>query len=194
MAVGTGISQVYIAAYAASNGVVTYSEVERMARLVKADPSLDVSDENKFHADNVVAESDSGRMTSGTLTLTVDGLTNEMRKRVHGVAERTRNGVTGVADSVDGIAPYLGIGYVEREMMNGVTTYTPLIWTKTQAKPDVSSRQTQEDEIEWQTTDEEFTILRDDTENHDYRWIGEPQTSEAAAVAVITQYFVGTGE
>lgn len=194
MAVGTGISQVYIADYAASNGVVTYSEVERMARLVKADPSLDVSDENKFHADNVVAESDSGRMTGGTLTLTVDGLTNAMRKRVHGVAERTRNGVTGVADSANGTAPYLGVGYVEREMMNGVTTYVPVIWTKVQAKPDVNSRQTQEEEIEWQTVDEEFTVLRDDTENHDYRWIGEPQTSEAEAVAVITQYFVGTGE
>ena len=51
------------------------------------------------------------------------------------------------------------------------------------------SAATQEDEIDWQTQALEATIFRADDAKHTWRKLSEPQTTEAAAEALIKTLF-----
>ena len=66
--VTTGFSLPYVALYAASGGSITYSSGAKLARGVDVTISPESSDDNKFYADNQVAEEDSGRFTGGTIS------------------------------------------------------------------------------------------------------------------------------
>ena len=68
----TGFSMPYVAKYSNVGSVVTYSGVMQLARGVSVSLSLDTTDDNVFHADNVSAETAAAIFTGGTATLTVD--------------------------------------------------------------------------------------------------------------------------
>lgn len=185
----TGFSMPFIAKYAASGGTVTYSEGTDLARGVDVEISPEVSDENNFYANNVLAESAGARFTSGTVSITIDGLLEEARKLAFGLPTPTT--VTVGSSSVkvydyddNQDIPYLGFAFVMRTMEDGVTYYTPVVLPKIQFTAETISAATQEEEIEWQTTPLEANILRDDTANHRWQRIAERQSSEAEAVAV----------
>ncbi|MBO7206919.1 MAG: hypothetical protein J6W10_04830, partial [Kiritimatiellae bacterium] len=44
---------------------------------------------------------------------------------------------------------------------------------------------TQEDSIDWQTQSLEATIMRDDSSDHNWKYVGAGQATEAAAAALI---------
>lgn len=184
----TGFSMPFVALYSAAGGVVTYSGGIPLARGV--DVSLDVEGggDNDFYADNVKAESDNQSFSSGTLSLTVDGLKAAARKMISGV-KTTRSVGTGenavdfdVYDDAQE-TPYVGIGFVARYMEDGVTTYAPIIIKKVKFNPEGLEAATQEENIEWQTQSLEASIMRDDTAKHEWKMVGEDQTTEAEAVA-----------
>ena len=81
----TGYSMPFVALYAAANGVVTYSGGIPLARGVDVSLSVEGGSDNDFYADNVKAESDNQTFSSGTLSLTVDGLKATARKLISGV-------------------------------------------------------------------------------------------------------------
>ena len=101
MAVGTGVRDIYTAAYIRNGNVVTYGAPAKLARLVSANPSSNTSDDQKFYADDAEAETANGIFTSGTLTLNVDGIDSDIRKTLFGATQRTINGVTGVEVGVE---------------------------------------------------------------------------------------------
>ena len=182
----TGFSMPYVAKYAATGGTVTYSEVMRLARGVSVSIEPEVGDDNRFYADNIVAETAPGTFTGGTVTLTVDGLLEAAEKFIMGLpAAKTLNGVEVLAYGDSANPPYVGIGFLARYMSDGVTTWVPIVLTKTRFSQPSTSAATQEDAIDWQTQELSATLMRDDTANHEWKWVGADCATEAAGVAAL---------
>lgn len=186
----TGFSKPYVALYNANEGSPTYSSGMPLARGVSVSMEADNGDGNDFYADNVIAESVGGIFTGATATFTVDGLKEEARKLIMGLPTASTIEVDGnqveVLDYDDRqVIPYVGIGFIIRFMENGVTTYVPYVLPKAMFNVDSIEANTQEEEIDFQTTELEATIMRDDTTNHKWQRIGAGQTTEALAEAVV---------
>ena len=186
----TGYRMPYVAKYSNVGSVVTYSGVMQLARGVSVSLSLDTTDDNVFHADNVSAETAAAIFTGGTATLTVDGLLAEAEKFILGLPETTK--VTAGGDQVDvshygdGMEiPYVGIGFVVRYQSGGVVTYAPVVLAKARFQQPGLDAATQEESIDWQTQELTATLMRDDTTNHDWKLVGADQSTEAAAESVL---------
>lgn len=182
----TGFSMPWVALYAASGGTVTYSGGIPLARGVDVSLSVEASSDNNFYADNVLAESDTVGFSSGTVSLTVDGLKDAARKLIMGLtATRTEGQVEWIQYDDTQAIPYVGIGFIARYMESGVTTYVPVVLNKCKFSPEGLDAATQEDSISFQTQSLEATVLRDDSSSHTWKLVGEAQTSEADAYAAI---------
>ena len=179
----TGFSKPYIANYAASGTTVTYSGGMVLARGVSVSLAPESADDNKFYADNVTAETAAGVFTGGTATITVDGLNPDARALAYGLPEAGSDGWTSDGDTTN--APYVGIGYIVRYMSGGDVIYVPTVLAKTRLSIPTEEANTQEDEIDWQTTALDFTLMRDDSANHNWRFIGADFTTEEAAEAAL---------
>lgn len=186
----TGYSMPKVAVYSFASNAVTYTGLTPLARGVSVSMDVETSDSTDFYADNVMAESAGGRFTGGTVTLTVDGLKDAARKLIQGLPTETSLTVGTATVKVleyddRQTAPYVGIGFVVRYMENGVTSYVPVVLTKCIFDVDALDAETQGENIDFQTAELTATIARDDTTNHTWRRIGEAQTTEALAEAVI---------
>lgn len=186
----TGYSKPFVALYNNSEGTVTYTSGMPLARGVDVSVEAETGDAVNFYADNVMAESVGGVFTGATITMTVDGLKDAARKLIMGLPSAEPISVG--SDSVDIYTyddrqniPNVGIGFVIRYMESGVTTYQPVVFTKASFSVDGLDAATQEEEIEFQTTELEASLMRDDSEHHAWRKIGADQTTEAAAVNVV---------
>lgn len=179
----TGFSKPYIANYAASGTTVTYSGGMVLARGVAVSLAPESADDNKFYADNVTAETAAGVFTGGTATITVDGLNPDARALAYGLPEAGSDGWTADGDTTN--APYVGIGYIVRYMSGGDVIYVPTVLAKTRLSIPSEEANTQEDQIDWQPTALDFTLMRDDSANHNWRFIGADFTTEEAAEAAL---------
>lgn len=186
----TGYSKPFVALYNNNEGTITYSSGMPLARGVDVSVEAETGDAVNFYADNVMAESVGGVFTGATITLTVDGLKDAARKLIMGLPNAEP--LTVGSDSVDIYTyddrqniPNVGIGFVVRYMESGVTSYQPVVFTKASFSVDGLDAATQEEEIEFQTTELEASLMRDDSEHHAWRKIGAEQTTEAAAVNVV---------
>lgn len=182
----TGFSLPYVALYSESNGTITYSSGQKLARGVEMTISPETSDDNTFYADNQSAESASGTFTGGTLSLTVDGLFDTAEKLIYGLPAASSDWYSYDDDQA---VPYVGFAAIARYMSDGVTTYTAVALPKVRFNALELSAATQEDEIDWQTQALEATIFRADDAKHTWRKLSEPQTTEAAAEALIKTLF-----
>lgn len=184
----TGYSSPFVAKYAASNGTVTYSEGMELARGVGIDVAITTTDGNVFYANNGAAESANGVFQSGEATLTVDGLFMTAEKLIMGLPTAGTDGWTKYGDSQE--APYVGIACVGRFMSDGVTTYTPYVLTKAKFNiPNRAMQTAEESGVNFQTQELTAQVLRDDTTDHDWFWVGGDETTEAAAIAKIKTLF-----
>ena len=181
--VATGFSLPYVARYSANGGVVTYSGARQLARGVNVNLQPESSDDNNFYADNVAAETVAGTFTGGTATLTVDGLKEDAEKLLLGLPAADTSGFVHYGDSAQ--IPYVGVGFICRYMSAGSTEYVPVVLTKCRANMPSLEANTQEAEIEWQTQEITFNMLRDDSTNHDWKMVGTALTTEAMAEAKI---------
>lgn len=186
----TGYSKPYVALYDANGGTPKYTGAIPLARGVDVTIEAESSDSAVFYADNTAAETVGGQFTGGTVTLTVDGLKDAARKLILGL--KTTSTVTVGSNTVQVTEyddqmdiPYVGIGFIVRYMEDGKTSYVPYILTKAAFNVDGLEAATQEDEIDFQTTELEATIMRDDSAHHAWKKIAEEQSSEADAENVI---------
>lgn len=194
----TGYSKPYVALYSASNGTITYSSGMPLARGVDVSVEAETGDAVNFYADNVLAESVGGVFTGATITMTVDGLKDAARKLIMGLPEAETITVDSASVQVYKYddrqqIPNVGIGFVIRYMESGVTSYQPVVFTKASFSVDGIEAATQEEEIEFQTTELEAALMRDDSANHVWRIVGAEQTTEALAEAVIKNLLNITG-
>lgn len=180
--VATGFSMPYVALYAANEGTVTYSNAMPLARGVDVSIEAESSDDNIFYADNQQAETAAGSFTGGTVTLTVDGLKDDAAKMILGLPAASE-GWTAYGD--EATIPYVGIGFIVRYQEDQVVTWVPVVIAKaTFSMPNLEAA-TQEDEIDWQTQELEATIMRGDDANHNWKFVGTAQTTEALALAAL---------
>ena len=183
----TGFSKPYVALYANNNGTISYSSGQKLARGVEVSLDPNASDPNIFYADNISAESLPGTFTNGTCTLTVDGLLAEARELIAGLPAANEDGFMHYGDNQN--VPYIGIGFIIRYLSDGVTYYTPVILPKCSLQPESLAAATQEEEVDFQTEELEFNVVRDDSSNHDWKLIGGDLATEAAAEAKIQAKF-----
>lgn len=177
--VTTGFSKPYVALYTTTGGTVTYTDGQLLARGVDVTISPESAEDNNFYADNVIAESDTGRFTGGTVSLTVDGLLAATRRLIFGLPAADSDGWTAFGDDME--VPYVGIGYIARCQSEGVVTYVPTVLAKCKFNLPEDSAATQEEEIDWQTQTLEAVIMRADDTNHNWKFIGNDFSTEAAA-------------
>lgn len=185
----TGFSLPYIALYSVTTGgALSYSSGQILARGVSVSIDVDsASDDNIFYADNVAAESVAGVFTGGTATLTVDGMKAAAEKLLLGLPAADGNGFVAYGDDMD--IPYVGLGFICRYMTAGSTEYVPVVLPKCRANVPGLEANTQEEEIDWQTQEIEFNMLRDDTSKHNWKMVGTAATTEASAEASIKTVF-----
>lgn len=181
----TGYSLPYVAKYNVADGVVTYTDAQRLARGVSVTVSPEGSEDNNFYADNVLAETDSGRFTGGTTTLVVDGLFIAAERFIMGLPAAGQDGWTAYDD--DQQIPTVGIGFIVRFMSDGVTTYTPYVLAKNSFAPIEIEANTQEEEIDWQTTSLEAQTMRGDDPKHTWKYVGADFATEAEAEAALKE-------
>ncbi len=192
----TGFSKPYVAKYTNNSGTVAYSDVMQLARGVSVSLSLETTDDNTFYADNIAAEVAAATFSSGTATLTVDGLLQAAEDFILGLPDTTTVQVDSKPVTVshygDGMdIPYVGIGFVVRYQSAGVVSYAPVVLTKARFQQPGLDAATQEDSIDWQTQELTANLMRDDTSNHDWKLVGADQTTEAAAEAVLVALLGG---
>lgn len=188
--VTTGFSKPYVALYNATDGVVTYSNGQALARGVEVSVEVDEGGDNNFYADNLLAETDSSVFTSGTVTVTVDGLKDPANRLIFGLPEA----VDGWTDyDADQKVPFVGLGFIVRVQEDQNVSYVPFILKKLVFNPASTSAATQEENIDWQTQELTARILRDDSAKACWKKLGEQQASEAAAEQMIKQV-LGIGD
>lgn len=195
--VTTGFSKPIIAKYSNTGSTVTYTAPQSLARGVSLVLDIDVADDNNFYADNELAETESASFTSGTATVTVDGMDNDAATVILGLPEPTdlTVGSPGTTVKMQGYGqgmnpPFVGFGCVRRTMMNGVTQYWPYILPKVKFRLPSDEMATQEDQIDWQTQELTATIFRDDTPAANWKVISEGgMSTEAEAVQAVNAFF-----
>lgn len=180
----TGFSLPYVAQYAANGGTVTYSDPIQLARGVDVSIEPETADDNVFYADNVAAETDSGTLTGGTVTLTVDGLLNAAKEFIMGLTSAEQvSGVSVYKFGNSANPPYVGIGFIVRYQSDGVVTYSFVVIAKARFSIAGLSAATQEESIGWQTQELTAQILRDDSADHVWKYESATEyTSEDLAL------------
>lgn len=190
MAVTTGFSLPYVGKYSESGGTVSYTGGMKLGRGVDMSVEVESADDNNFFADNIVAESETGTMTRASATVTIDGLEDDAAQFILGLpaAQEVTVGESQVEayDYDDDLnPPYLGLGAIQRTMMNGVTKYRPILFTKVKFSIPSDSWATSEDQINWQTQALGVSVLRDDTAKRKWKRIFAQQDTEAEAESIL---------
>ena len=175
----TGFSKPFVALYSASGTTVTYTGGIPLARGVEVQIEPESTDDNRFYADNIVAENEAGTFNGGTATITVDGLKDAANKLIFGLPTADQQGWTNYGN--DQAVPYVGFGCVVRYQEEGVVSYVPLVLTKIQFNEASLDASTQEENIDWQTQELTAQIFRDDTADQVWKKLGTGVATEAAA-------------
>jgi len=186
-----GFSKPYVAVYANSGTTVSYSDGRVLARGVDVSIEPETSDDNKFYADNTEAETDAGTFSGGTLSLTVDGLHQDAESLIMGLPAADQSGWISYGDSQT--VPFVGVGYIAKYMSGGEITYVPTIIPKVVFNQISSAHATSEDSLNFQTQALTAQIKRADDADRSWKYLGEPQTTEALAEAAIKTKFGITG-
>lgn len=176
-----GLSQPYIAHYAAGNGTPSYSGLKKLGKATTVDVTIDGKEPEVLYADNGPAES----MTvfgGGTVTIGVDELALDVAADILGLtAPASNGGITFVADAV---APYLGLGFITKKVVAGVIKWRVVILHKVQFMTPDFSVDTQGETVSFQTPELQAQILRDDATPA--KWsMWQDYATEAAALTAL---------
>lgn len=198
---GIGMYGVYYSKATIANGVVTgYAGVQTMGKAISASFEPSTPDDNPLYANNAVAENDSSGASGGTLTLTLDRLTQEAVADLYGltvedvevtVGETPGTQVEGTALKYTGTeqsAP-VGVAFIRQNQVDGVRNHEVILYRRATFSMPADSAQTMGESIEWQTPEIEGTVmgLEGDGTNAWFEQVIFP--TQEAAIAYITQYF-----
>lgn len=178
-----GFSNPYVATYSAEGGTIKFGTPTVLARGVSVQIEPESSDDNNFYADNQLAETDSGRFTGGTTTLTVDGLFITAKKLIYGLPVAGEDGWTAFGDEQK--TPYVSIGFIVKSRSNGNDIYQPIIILKNKFQEASTGAETQGEEIDWQTQELTASTMRSDNSTHDWKWEGKDFASEDEALSAL---------
>lgn len=175
----TGFSKPYVGLYNTEDA--SYSDVQVLARGVSVSVELNDTDDTVFYADNVEAERIRANIQSGTVTLTVDGLMPAAEALILGLPSAGSDGIYHYGDGMN--IPYVGIGYIERYLSDGVTSYQAVVLNKCKFAVPSENATTQSENVDFQTQELTATFMRSDNDNHDWKMRSKVCTTEALAIA-----------
>ena len=187
--VAIGFSKPYVANYVNNAGIISFSGARILARGVKVQLDPDSSGDNIFYADNQAAETDAGNFTGATLTLTVDGLFTASARFLYGLPPKDSEGWVAYDDTMT--KTHKAVGYIGKYMSNGEISYVPTILVKCSFDQPGEELNTQEDTIDWQTTELSAKVLRADDDKHTWKFITEDGFSTEAAAEAVLQAKLG---
>lgn len=192
-----GFSYPVLAEYSNNNGTVTYSNAHVIDHGIEFEFTPDTGTDNNLYGDNMIVESDAGRFNSGTLMLNTTDLQGATALWLLGAKTVERTIGTGSSTTVseivfdDGMAPkQVAFGGIVKHMVGGAIKWQPVIYCRMKPQIPADAATTQEDEIDWQTPETEFTVLRSEQvdANYDHPWKFTPVEwfdTEAEAKAYI---------
>ena len=183
--VTTGFSNIHVALYAAENGVVSYTSVHKLGRSVSMSTDISTSDDNNFYADDRLAETETGSAFT-------DDEAFLMGLKAGDPVTVDANQIETLEYGADMDPPYIGIGAVKKVQRDGKSYWGAMVPCKCRCKVPGDDASTQEDQIDWQTQDIDFTIMRDDSTKN--RWKIIPKKlfeTENDAVAFIKKALGG---
>lgn len=186
-----GVSKPYYAKYSATGTSVTYTGGGVMGKATEVGVEIETTEDNNLYADNGIAETDR-QFSGGTLTVKPDDLSQEVSKAILGLKEEEVGTIDGVTDESvmeliyddDQVTPYLGVGFIIKKQVKGVTKWRAVVLTRVMFSVPADAATTQGESIEWQVPELSATITRDESEKH--AWKKEATfTTEAQAEAYI---------
>lgn len=178
----TGFSYPRVALYKNNAGTVTYEGGRPLARGVEVSFEPETSDDNIFYADNQAAESAAGIFTRATVTLTTDQPFVDAEKMIMGLPDQSGDWLDYDNDQN---VPYVGLGFIVRYMSDAKTTFVPVVLYKTKFNQFTINAATQEEDIDWQTTELTATVLRSDSAKGAWKSIGKDYDTETEALAAL---------
>lgn len=182
--VRVGFSLPYVAKYVNTNDTVTYTDGMRLARGVNVSVSPEYSDNNDFYADNRKQESEGGIFNGGSVTLTCDDPLAAAKALIEGTPAADTDGWVKHGDGAT--KPYVGLGWIVEYVSGGVHSWVPTVVRKAKLASIDDEAATREDGIEYQTSAMEFDLHRDDSSDHEWKWVNEAgYETEAAAEAAL---------
>ena len=198
---GIGMYGVYYSKATIANGVVTgYAGVKTMGKAISASFEPNTPDDNPLYANNAVAENDSSGASGGTLTLTLDRLTQEAAADLYGLTVEDVEVTVGdtPGTQVDGTAlkytgneqsAPVGVAFIRQNQVDGVRNHEVILYRRATFSMPADSAQTMGESIEWQTPEIEGTVmgLEGDGTNAWFEQVIFP--TQEAAIAYITNYF-----
>jgi len=187
--VRVGFSLPWVATYVNTDGTISYTGAVRLARGVSVSLSPEMSEQTKFYADNGPQEEDGGKLTGGTASLTCDEPLAAAKALIEGTPAASDDGWVKHGDSAT--RPYVGLGWVVEYISDGVHSYVPTIVRKAKLNAISDEANTREDGTEFQTSSMEFDLYRDDSANHDWKWVNEAGFSTEAAAETALKTALG---
>ena len=202
---GIGMYGVYYSKATIANGVVTgYAGVKTMGKAISASFEPSTPDDNPLYANNAVAENDSSGASGGTLTLTLDRLTQEAAADLYGLTVEDVEVTVGdtPGTQVDGTAlkytgneqsAPVGVAFIRQNQVDGVRNHEVILYRRATFSMPADSAQTMGESIEWQTPEIEGAVmgLEGDGTNAWFEQVIFP--TQEAAIAYITKYFAAAG-
>ena len=161
-------------------GTTTYSGGTVIGRAIKADMSIEVTDD-KLYADDAVAET-AKEFKSGKVTLNADDIPDEIKAVIFGHKQEDA-GITGetevkmlISGGNDDGSP-VGLGFYGVKQLNGSRKYRAIWLTKVKFGVNSESLETKGESISFQTPTIEGDIMTDAAGN----WKKEVTLSTASA-------------
>ena len=168
-----GVSKPHVAKYVNTDGTVTYTDVTKLAKAVQFSAEISSGEgSNNLYADNGVAESDKS-FVGGTMTITTDDLDQEGSALLLGLTPKSitvdSKEISELVYDDDAVAPYLGFGCIIKKKRNNAIKWRAVVFTKVMFAIPSDAATTQGETIEWQTSELEATIMRDDSAKHAWK-------------------------
>lgn len=194
---GIGLYGVYYAKATVADGIVTgyTGGVQQMGKAISASFEQNDPDNNPLYANNGVAENDSSSGSGGTLTLTLDRLTQDAAVDLYGLTKKTSSVTvdgtsysgTGFDFSGDEQSQPVGVAFIKWNQVNDDRgNHEVVIFANvTFGMPSIDA-QTMGETIEWQTPEIEGTVVGKMGDGSTPWYQTRVFTTQAAAEAYIT--------
>lgn len=195
---GIGLYGVYYAKATITDGAVTaYGDWEQMGKAISASFEQTEADNNPLYANNAIAENDASAGSGGTLTLTLDRLTQDAFEDLYGLTAQTSS-VTIGGETVTGTgfdytgdeqsAP-VGVAFIRWHQINDDRGNHEVVLFRnvTFTMPNIDA-QTLGESIEWQTPEITGTVIGKEGDGTKPWFVTRVFPTQAAAEAFITGY------
>lgn len=194
-----GLYGVYYSKGVLTDGVLTgYSGVETMGKAISASFEPVDIDDNPLYANNGIAETDARAAAGGTLTLTLDKLTQDAIADLYGLTLKTETitidgetvTTTGFDDDGTAAANPVGVAFVSwKQEANDRNIYDAVIYSYVTFNDPTDEFATMGESVEWGTPEISGTVSGTGVTGS-YPWRKRFRfTKESDAIAFITDYF-----